>query len=294
MSYKLQVLSSRDYDKLAKKYPANIGKKIINSKGFTDTKRNISFVRNKRDKTELAGTAIHEIIEMAATVSEHDINGIRFKGGDSEPEVKTVTPEMTPEQQEFYSETYKPYYESQFKQYKDIFEPSSRQLGGELQSQLTQPLQLPEDVWSKTWQKARERTLGEFEPIERQATQRIAGRGGLEASGAAGGYFEKLDVAKAKSIETLAIDQAIAEWSEKKQAKQQSTENMFRYLGYQPSFDMQLPANQYFMTQGQEDGGLNWGGAATGAISGATAGSAFGPWGTGVGAAVGGVAGAMS
>ncbi len=293
--YKLTVLSSRDYNKLAVKYPKKVRSRIYNSKGFTDTKRGISFIRNAKDKTEMAGTAIHEILEMVATVSPHEECRLRFKGGSPEPEIKTVTPEQTPEQRAFYEDVYKPFYESQFSQYKDIFEPSSRELGGLLQAQLTQPFQLPEDVWTKSWQKARERTLGEFKPIERQATQRLAGTGALDTSGAAAKYFEKLDIAKAKSIETLAIDQAIAEWTEKKQASQLSKENMFRYLGYQPSFDMSLPANQYFMTQGQGGGdGFNFGGAGVGAMSGATAGSAFGPWGTGIGAVVGGISGGLS
>lgn len=141
-------------------------------------------------------------------------------------------------QREFYEELYAPqkaYQEKQLKLFEDIFEPTSRQIGGLLQAQLTEPFQLPEDLWAKTWQKARERTMAEFAPVERRTTQRLAGIGGLDVHGQAQKLFGDIETQKVKSIESLAVEQAISEWTEKKQAKQQSFENVFKYLGYEPS-----------------------------------------------------------
>ena len=122
--------------------------------------------------------------------------------------------------------------EEQYKLTQDILQPTTRQMGGMMQAELTQPFQLPESVWQGTWQKARERTLGEYEPIERRTTQRLAATGGL-GQGPAEALFKDIDLSKARSIENLAIEQALAEWNEKKAAKQQSYENIFRLLGGQ-------------------------------------------------------------
>lgn len=257
-NYVLKIVNSKEYDELARRYPAKIRNRLLKSKGFTDTKRKVSFIKSKRDKADMIGTAFHEILEMTATISPHDIAGIRCKG-DSEPaKVETIQPTLTPEQKWYFEDIYKPYTTSQYGMWKDIYEPSSRQIGGLLQAQLTEPFQLPEDVWAKTWQKAREKTLGEYAPIERQATQRFASTGGLDTSGAAQKYFENLDFQKAKSIETLAIDQAIQEWQSKQQAKQQSIQNMFNYMQYQPSFGMELPTSQTVVTGGQPEAANPW------------------------------------
>ena len=88
MRYSLKIISSKDYEKLADKYPAKLRSRIINSEGFTDMDRNISFVRSRRDDFQTAGTAIHEIFEQFSDVSPHEESRLRFKGG-SQPTAPT-------------------------------------------------------------------------------------------------------------------------------------------------------------------------------------------------------------
>jgi hypothetical protein len=246
--YSLTVLNARDYRKIADKYPIKVRERIINSKGFTDLKRNLAFIRSKRDKTDMAGTTIHELLHlMGEHISEKEQCRLLFK--DDGAQVKSYTPQLTSEQSDYYNNIYKPYTTSQYQQYKDVYEPSSRQLGGELQAQLSQPLSLPEDVWNKTWQQSKEKIGAQFDTSSRQLSQRLASTGAIGSSGQANKAFQQLDYQKQKSIETQAIDHAIAEWTEKKQAKQQSISNMQSYLSGQPSFNMQLPSEQGYITQ---------------------------------------------
>lgn len=210
-SYKLKVLSSADYNKLAERYPKKSRQRIKNSWGFTDQKRGVSFVRARKNINDMAGTAIHEILEMAATISPHEEDGLRFKKKATEPQLQYT---QSPWEQ----------------QYHDFLDPSIRQLGGQLQSDLTQPFSLPEEFWQGLWQKGRERTLNEYAPIDRRQTQRFASTGALDSSGQAQKWFGDLELSKAKSIEDLAIEQTLNEWNEKKMAKQQAITNMGNFV----------------------------------------------------------------
>lgn len=78
--YILKVLSAGDYDKIANKYPLSVRDRIYNSKGFTDMNRNVSFIRDIDDKSEMAGTAMHEILEFVSDISPHEEMMLRFKG----------------------------------------------------------------------------------------------------------------------------------------------------------------------------------------------------------------------
>jgi len=259
MKYSLKILSSKDFDKVANRYPKKQQDRILNSWGFADKKRNLAFVRSRRRIGDVAPVAMHEIMELLATVSPHDEDGIRTKGKEPKaPEIKYATAPEYGTQMELFKKYQEPYLESQEKLYSEIFEPTTRQIGGLLQADLTEPFQLDENVWTDIWQRARERTLGEFEPIERRTTQRLAGKGALDTSGQALKAFQDIDLSKAKSIEDLAVDQAIAEWTEKKSAKQQSYSNIFNYLGATPSFNIPMPQAQPYIQPGEE-GELNVG-----------------------------------
>lgn len=309
----LKIVSSRDFNKITQRYPKRIKERLLKSKGFADYKKGVAFVKSVKDKVDMTGTALHEILELISRVSPHDIEGIRCKGEESQPaQVVYTQPPESPEMKKLYDEYQIPYMKKQLEQFEtiekpyaqkefqlytdviepfikqqyglasDVFLPTSRELGGKLQAELTEPFQLPEDVWNKTWTKARERTLQEYEPIERQASERFAGAGALESSGRVGKYFENLDISKAKSIEDLAVNQAIQEWNEKKTAKQQSYENIFRYLGYQPSaastniynpniptdtqFNMPYPMSQLSVLPGVAGTESPWGGIAQAGI----------------------------
>ncbi len=122
----------------------------------------------------------------------------------------------------------------QYKIFGDVGLPAERELATQLKESLTQPLSLPQDIWDKVWQQAREKSLAEYAPIEQRTSQRLAASGGI-GQGPAESLFKDIELSKAKSIETIAIDQAISEWNEKKAAKQQAYENVFRLLGYTPS-----------------------------------------------------------
>lgn len=192
------------------------------------------------------------------------------KGKTQQPQIQQIS--LTPEQEQLnklFSSIQVPYAQSQYKLFQDIFEPQTRSLGGMLGQDLSQPMTLPEETWSNIWQKSRERTLGEFAPIEQRATERFYGNQTPE--GAREKYFSGLDIQKAKSIEDLAINQAIQEWSEKKVAKQQAIENQLRFLGYQPSFNITPQVPQYYssMPQGSNYSGL---GAGIGSVLGGVGG----------------------
>lgn len=127
-----------------------------------------------------------------------------------------------------------PQTEEQYKIFQEYGIPAEKALAGKISAGLEQPLQLPQDVWDKIWQQARERTLSEYAPVERMTTQRLAAKGGLE-QGPADVLFKDIELSKTKSVESLAINQAIQEWTEKKTAQQQAYENVFKMLGYQPT-----------------------------------------------------------
>ncbi len=138
-------------------------------------------------------------------------------------------------QYDLFKDVTDPQQRSNFALFQDVFEPSTRAMGGRLAADLTEPLQLPQDQWDKIWQTSKDRAVSAYEPISRQASQRFAGAGSLESSGAVQNYFKDLDLSKAKNIEDLAVNQALQEWGQKINAKQQATENSFRFLGYQPA-----------------------------------------------------------
>lgn len=314
--YKLQILSSRNYDQLASKYPKKVRNRIFDSKGFTDMNRNISFIRGNNDKTDMAGTAIHEILEMAAKISPHEECRLRFKGKSETPQVSyTQSPEYQ-QQMDLFKNIQTPYLQSQYDLYKNQYAPSAQQLGGQLQSQLATPFNpqlnlptlgvpteysLPEDQWAKVWQQSREKALAPFDTQSRQMSQRFASTGALDNSGQVNKAFQNLDYQKQKSIETQAIDQAIQEWTEKKQinnqntqlqnqyqqanwqnqvnqtqqnwqsginANQQVIQNMMAYLQEQPQFTIPMPTSQQVVSQ-PKSSGYNWGtGLSGGAMGG--------------------------
>lgn len=258
MRYTLKVLSSRDYDKIAERYPVKLKNRIKDSWGFTDTKRKIAFVRDRKDKFDLTGTALHEMLELVADISPHEEDGIRFKG--KKPEQPSIQYTQSPEyskMMELFTKYQEPYLASQQKLYQDVFEPTSRQIGGVIQRDLTEPFQLPEDVWSKVWQKSRERTLGEYAPIEKRMTERFAGTGALDTSGQVQKWFGDVELSKAKSIEDLAVNQAIQEWTEKKMAKQQSIGNAFQFLTGEPQFNVPMPQSMAYIPPVNTNTG-NW------------------------------------
>ena len=121
----------------------------------------------------------------------------------------------------------------QYKIFGEVGLPAERTLAEKLRAGLEQPLQLPQDIWDKIWQQAREKTYGEYAGVEQKTSQRLAATGGL-GQGPAQSLFKDIELGKAKSIESLAINQAIAEWTEKKTAQQTAYENVFKLLGYTP------------------------------------------------------------
>ena len=124
---------------------------------------------------------------------------------------------------------YKPYQESQFNLYKDIFEPSSRQLGGQLQADLTSPFSLGSDLEGDIWRRAKERVGGEYEKVSRSASERLAGSGML-GQGPAEQYFQNLGQQKLKSLEDVAVEQAIWEYGQKNQEKTDRYNRMTSFL----------------------------------------------------------------
>jgi len=238
MPYTVKVVTNKDYEKIAKKYPEKMQSKIRDSWGFTDTKRKIAFVRSRRKKMDMLGTAAHEMMELLAKVSPHEEDGLRFKGKAKAPTIEykqPPPPEMTPEESWLFNTISKPYYTQQLQDYQNIYQPLAQSLGGKLSADLNEPFTLPEEEWSKIWQKGREKALAEYKPIERRMTQRFAGTGALDSSGQVQKAFKDVELSKAKTIEDLAISQSLAEWEEKKAAKQLSYENILRFQGHQPT-----------------------------------------------------------
>ena len=253
--------------------------------------RNISFIRGTNDKLDMAGTAIHEILERAAKISPHEECRLRFKGSSSPSVSYSQSPEYQ-QQMDLFNQIQTPYMQSQYDAYKNTYAPSTQQLGGTLQSQLATPFNpqlnlptlgaptqytLPEDQWAKVWQQSKERALAPFDTQSKQMSQRFASTGALDSSGQVSKSFQNLDYQKQKSIETQAIDQAIQEWTEKKQidqqnvalqnqyqqlnwqnqnnqatqnwqaginANQQSIQNMMNYISQQPQFNLSMPTSQ--------------------------------------------------
>jgi hypothetical protein len=182
-----------------------------------------------------------------------------FGGDDNEqPTIQYSEPPKS----ELYSSVQEPWSKSQYQLYQDVFEPTTRSLGGILGEQLTQPLSLPEDVWSNLWQKARAKTVGEYGQVRQQATERAAGSGML-GQGATEKYFQNLDLSQAKSIEDLAVDMSIAEWNEKKQAQQQALSNAMNFVNQQPVFNLPYSTANAYSSMGDTSSG-NYSGLGTG------------------------------
>ncbi len=269
MKYTLKVLSSKDYDRLAEKYPSKTKNRIKDSWGFTDTKRRLAFVRDRKDKIDLTGTAMHEMLELVADISPHEEDGIRFKGKKPEPpSIQYTQPPEYKEMMDLFKRYQTPFMESQYNVYKDVYEPTSRQIGGIVQRDLTEPFQIPEDVWSKVWQKSRERTLAEYNPIEQRMTERFAGAGALDTSGQVQKWFGDVELSKAKSIEDLAVNQAIQEWEQKRIAKQQSMTNAFQFLTGEPQFNVPMPQSTSYVSPGSTNAGFDVGGMFGGGLGG--------------------------
>ena len=148
-------------------------------------------------------------------------------------EYKDITVPYNQDLQKLWQEYGLPQTTEQYKIFGEQVLPAEKELATQLGANLTQPLQLPQEVWDKIWQQTREKTLAEYAPIEQRTTQRLASTGGI-GGGPGESLFKDIELSKAKSIESMAIEQAINEWTEKKAAKQQSYENIFKMLGYTP------------------------------------------------------------
>ena len=245
------------------------------------------------------------------------------------PQVQYTTPPQTPEQTSLLQEVEIPYYKSKYQQYLNLYEPLERQIGGKIGSELTSPrmpetlnlprFTLPEDEYNQIWQQGRERVVGQYEPIRQQASERAAGRGML-GQGPTEKYFQQLDLSQAKSMEDMAVDMAIQQWSDKKQvaemnfqqssqeaftnwqmkesAKEASLQNALNFLSGQPIFTPNFPTSQaYIPPQASERRSLGQSvgrGALGGAAVGAGIGMMGGPIGALGGAAIGGLAGLAS
>jgi len=149
-----------------------------------------------------------------------------------------------PYQEDQYA-AYKAYTEpqiaSQYGLYKDVFEPATRSLGGELTADLGKEYSLGKDLESSIWRKGKERLAGQHKLTEQSATERFAGAGMLD-QGPAFSYFNKLDEQYTKSFEDLAVDQSIWEYGQKYQEKQDRYGNMSNFLskapgGYSPAIN---------------------------------------------------------
>lgn len=250
MKITLRVLNSKDYDKLSEKYPKKIRPRILNSWGFADKSIGAAFVRQRKNMGEMKLTALHEIDELISKISPHEELGLRFKDKGTQPSIQYT---QSPEAKDLYENYTKPFTQEQFDLYRNLYEPGIRQLGGQLSQDLTQPFQLPQDVWDKVWQQGRERTLSQYAPIERAQTQRFASTGALDNSGQVNKFFGDLELSKAKSIEDLAVEQAIQEWTQKTQAKQQAISNYGNFLQSSPtlqSFGYNIPGQDTVLTGG--------------------------------------------
>jgi len=272
----LKIVSAKDYEKIADKYPEKVKNRIKGSKGFADKNNGVAFVKSRRNKADMAGVALHEVMELIATVSPHDEQGIRCKGETiqyQQPPAPTYS--ESPQSQEFFEEYWrpvgipkakeeyemwqeyaKPYAEMSFDRfkseeslYKDVFEPTSRQVGGYLGEQLGKETEYPEfqqKDWDNIWRSTQEKTRSAFAPMKLKASERFAGGGALESSGQVEKALREIETQEAKTLEDQAFEQSLAEFEEiqqyeygkygaeqTEQAKQ--IENMFRYLGYTPA-----------------------------------------------------------
>lgn len=240
--------------------------------------------------------------------------------GDKEQEQPGIRYSQPPEDQLF-TDIQKPWMKDQFGMFKDVFEPLSRSLGGQLGeelktpsptmqrlgeivgSDLDQPLTLPTSVWEGIKQRGMETIKRGYESTKQDTSERLASRGMLE-QGPGESAMKQIERAEAESVEDYVARMTVEEWNEKKMAKQQSIQNVgylenleqlpiqniMQYLGYQPQFNLpQTTAQPY--TYMPPEGPDKMGGAMSGAGTGATVGSALGPWGTIGGAAIGGTAG---
>ena len=140
----------------------------------------------------------------------------------------------TQDQFALWSQFGKPQTEERYKQAGEVFLPAQRALGGKLAADVESPWLDTKPIFEDIWRRTREKTAAEWKPIEERTSQRLAGAGALD-TGAAIKEFGNIEQGKYKSLETQAIDQALQEFNLQNQAKQSSYENMFRYLGGQPS-----------------------------------------------------------
>ncbi len=138
----------------------------------------------------------------------------------------------------------KEFQERQLALFKDVFDPQLRAFAPRIQQQLDQPLSLPQEVFDELFQRGRERIGREFGVLEEKTTQRLAGAGpGVLRGGQAQQLFGEIERERVRSVEDLAIDQAIFEFQEKKIAQQQAFENAFRFIGGAPTIGQaQVPS----------------------------------------------------
>ncbi len=133
--------------------------------------------------------------------------------------------------------------QAQVEAWKNIYGPMAGRVGPQLEAQLDEPFRLPQEYWQQVWQKGKERISAEYQPLMQKTTERVAGMGpGKLESPVAQKLFADIEKEKVRTIEDLAIDQTIAEWTEGVTAKQQAQENIFRFMGFQPSTGFAAPS----------------------------------------------------
>src|SRR3990167_10675148 len=108
MKYSLKVLSSHDFEKLAERYPVKTKNRIKNSWGFTDVKRKVAFVRDRKNKGDLSGVMLHELMELVADISPHEQDGIRYKTKATQQSIQYTQPPEYQQMMEMFNQYQKP------------------------------------------------------------------------------------------------------------------------------------------------------------------------------------------
>ncbi len=133
-----------------------------------------------------------------------------------------------------------------------------------------------------------------YDEMEAPALRQFSGiQGGLASRFSGGGQGRGSMSSRRSSGFQNTQTAAASNFAQELQAKRQGLRQQAIKDLYGMSSDL-LEKRPYerFLEKEEQQGG--WGGAASGAVSGGTAGSMFGPWGTVIGAGVGGVAGYFS
>ena len=165
---------------------------------------------------------------------------------DDQPTINQVplTAQQT-QQNELFSNVQVPWAQSQYKLYQDTYEPQARSLGNVLGEQLKSPTLMPDQYWNNAYQTQAGNITGQYDKLRQTGTERAAGSGML-GQGPTEKYMQGLDLAQGKSMEDMAVDMAIQQWTEKKTAQQQAISNMGNFVNQQPMFGIQPAVPQYY------------------------------------------------